>query len=321
MKSFTLAITTFNRIKYLKRCIDSFVNTKNNSFDWRIIIADDGSTDGTLDYLEKLAIEKCDIKIIKNSRIGVHQQVNTILKKLETTPFDFCFKIDDDITFLKPGWDELYYSSAKNTGIDHLVFGDQNWCREQHLKLPIINNKLIGRVPMLHAHGFFYTITPIVLEKVGYMDVDSFGFRGMGHVDYTNRCARAGFTDSKTPWDVINSNDFIKAAQEDYKSVLPPIPTATYDEFNRKQKESIIADPKRVYISFSEINHSLLNSFQKDLILALTEKVERFEVKKAKEIDWYKNEMNKITDWYTNQFDHLPKWFIKMGKLFKLLEK
>ena len=45
---------------------------------------------------------------------------------------------------------------------------------------------------MLHAHGFFYTFSPEVIKKVGSMDTQSFGFRGMGHVDFSMRCARAG---------------------------------------------------------------------------------------------------------------------------------
>lgn len=319
LNKFILAITTYNRIAYLKDCISSFNNTRSNAYSWTLIIADDGSTDGTLEYLEQLSLENCTIEIIKNNRIGVHQQMNTILQKLETTSFDFCFKIDDDITFLQSGWDDLYFETAIKTGVQHLVFCDENWNKAGQLTISITNKDLIGRVSLLQAQGFFYTITPEILNKVGYMDVESFGFRGMGHVDFTARCAKAGFTDRETPWDIINSNEYITASKEAYKSVLPSTAISAYDEFTREKKESIIRDPNRIFISLAEIDHSIYNSFQKDLILALSNKVENSESEKQKEVNWYKEEINKINNWYENQYNHLPKWFVKVGKVFKLL--
>ena len=44
---FTLAITTFNRLNYLKACLDSWIQTRSIDVDWTLIIADDGSDDGT----------------------------------------------------------------------------------------------------------------------------------------------------------------------------------------------------------------------------------------------------------------------------------
>ena len=77
----------------------------------------------------------------------------------------------------------------------------------------------MGNVPILHAHGFFYTLTPQLVKKVGFVDINSFSFRGMGHVDYTTRCARARFTSETAPWDVIDSNSFISATKHAYQSV------------------------------------------------------------------------------------------------------
>jgi glycosyltransferase involved in cell wall biosynthesis len=277
MKTFVLAITTCNRITYLKKCIESWEKTKSSNYNWVLIVADDQSNDGTLIYLEQLNIPNTEVIILSNSKFGVHQQVNTIFKKLESILFDICFKIDDDIVFLKKGWDLLYSSIIKDSGNDHLVFCDTDWCSEQHLEEPLIKDNLIGRVPLLHSHGFFYTITPEVLKKVGYMDVDAFGFRGMGHVDYTMRCARMGFTNKTAPWDVLHSNEYISATKENYKSVIPSELISVYDTYYRKKKEEKILKHERSFIASSEINTTLFNSFQRDLILALTDKVKTFE--------------------------------------------
>ena len=272
------------------------------------------------DYLDSLKIKNAKVVVIKNKRLGVHQQMNTILNYLETIDYDFCFKIDDDIAFLKTGWDKLYYEAAIKTGNHHLVFCDENWCKEQFLDKPKIERVLNGRVPMLHTHGFFYTLTPHVIEKVGFMDVESFGFRGMGHVDYTIRCARAGFTNEFTPWDVLNSNEYISATKQDYKSILPATPIHVYDGYNRDRKELVILQKDRIYISNQPINANLYIQFKEELIDALSDKVVNFELDKKEVVDWYENEIDKIKDWHENQYNYLPRWYLSFGKVFKIFK-
>ena len=115
---YILAITTYNRIDYLRECLESFEKTKCNNT-WTIIIADDGSTDGTQEY-----VIKNGYKLIQNNRIGVSNQTNSIFQEINHIDFDCCFKIDDDITFLKPGWSEHYHNTIINTGYVHLVFAE-----------------------------------------------------------------------------------------------------------------------------------------------------------------------------------------------------
>ena len=86
---FILAITTFNRLNYLKNCIQSWENTRSHDFNWKLVVADDGSEDGTIAYLESLKIENIEVVVIKNKRLGVHQQMNTVLNYLETIDYDF----------------------------------------------------------------------------------------------------------------------------------------------------------------------------------------------------------------------------------------
>lgn len=322
MKHFILAITTYNRIEYLKECLDSWNNTRSKAVTWKLVVADDGSNDGTLEFLDQLQFENCEVMILKNTRLGVHQQMNTVLKYLEQIEFDFCFKADDDVCFLKSGWDHLYHETAISSGNDHLVFCDENWSKEQFLDKPIIEKRkeLIGRVPMMHAHGFFYTLTPRLIEKVGYMDVQSFGFRGMGHVDFTNRCARAGFTNENTPWDVVDSNTYISATKTEYQSVLPNSTTSVYDSYNRDKKEKIILQRNRIYVKNQDVDFNLFSKFKEELITALSNKVTHFDNEKQELVSWYKTEIKKITKWHLSQYKHLPKWYLKLGKLFKLIK-
>ena len=106
---FVLGVTTYNRLGYLKSCLEGWYNTRDVNSDWILVVADDGSTDGTLEYLESTwvnsVLPNIDVKVIKNQRHGVHHQANQILKYASGMDFDFGFKIDDDIQFLKSVWD------------------------------------------------------------------------------------------------------------------------------------------------------------------------------------------------------------------------
>lgn len=250
---FVLAITTFNRLDFLKSCIESFQSTKSQNISWEIIIADDGSTDGTKEYLANLKLGH-QIKYIKNKNVGIIHQVNSILKYLSTIDFDLCFKIDDDIFFQKEGWDILYWKTIERTGYDHLIFYDKKWQPHSNLERPISAGDLISNCLPEIIQGAFYTLTPRVISEVGFFDEQRFGAWGLGHVDYSFRCCRAGFNVLKNPFDVKNSNDYIllqkysesssKSISAKYKSLLNP---KEIIEFKKDVFRS-----NRIYIPYNE---------------------------------------------------------------------
>ena len=45
-------MTTYNRKEYLQNFIDSFAETIDSHSRWGLIVADDGSTDGSLEWLK-----------------------------------------------------------------------------------------------------------------------------------------------------------------------------------------------------------------------------------------------------------------------------
>ena len=59
-KKIVLGITTYNRCDYLQACLESFLQTRNTDHEWVVIVADDGSTDDTLEYLENLNFSSRD---------------------------------------------------------------------------------------------------------------------------------------------------------------------------------------------------------------------------------------------------------------------
>ena len=68
------AITTYNRINFLKKTINTWYETINKKYSWTLIIADDNSTDGTFEYIQNLVLEGVKIYLIKNENRGIHHQ-------------------------------------------------------------------------------------------------------------------------------------------------------------------------------------------------------------------------------------------------------
>lgn len=63
--SYSIIIPVFNNLTYTKNCIDSIINSKINRIPIELIIINNASTDGSIEYLNDLA-EKKMIKLINN---------------------------------------------------------------------------------------------------------------------------------------------------------------------------------------------------------------------------------------------------------------
>ena len=57
--------------------------------------------------------------------------------------------------------------------------------------------------------GCFYTLTPKLIERLGFFDESSFPVRGHSHVDYTMRACRCEANDGQFLFDMNNSNTLI----------------------------------------------------------------------------------------------------------------
>lgn len=299
-----IAITTFNRLNRFSNLFSSLIRTLDKKNRCEIIIADDGSTDGTIEYIEDLIIEDLPIFLIKNKRQGIHHQFNTIVRKLEELDFDYCFKCDDDIEFIKPGWDDLYIKAIKESGYDHICHYDKSWRSNKNLKNPVVIGDLISFCKAKDVQGAFFTLTPKVIKEVGYMDIENFGFRGVGHVDYTLRACRAGFNNINSPFDIINSNEYIKHQKEDYKSAMDiDVQNALENDEESRRKYKLIFDENRLYIPLNTNKESLTSPKETEL---LKKRIRDLENQKA---------------WYENNYGHQPKWFVRLGKILRLISK
>lgn len=260
-KKVVLAITTYNRLNYLKKCIETWNQYRNKSYTWYLIVADDGSDDGTIEYLKDIQIENVYKYIILNNNTGVHYQTNRILRYCSNLDFNYGFKIDDDVLFLKAGWDDKYINAIEATGYDHLCFFDVGWYKGSGKKI-YRSNPIVSAEGKLQSYviskakefqGAFWTFTKRVIDNVGYFDTVNFGLRGLGHIDYTYRCARAGFNDIDKIYDCLGSENFIVLIIDSYAPAINWRLAQSYNTSQMQQyKHMLLCKEDRIYIDYKE---------------------------------------------------------------------
>lgn len=208
--------------------LDSFFATINYKDTWRIFIHNDCMNN--IDYNFKI-----QPTIINSDKIGVHKATNKLFNAIKDLTFDMAFKCDDDIIFLKSGWYKIYYDYAEKTNCWHLSYKNNKW-------------KYSGYT-VTDTLGCFYTVTPEILKKVGYIDTVNMGFRGIGHIDYSLRCCRAGFNNIRNFKYPLYINDYIDIhSGSDYISSLSQNEILENRKLQSKKLE--IAHQDRIYLPY-----------------------------------------------------------------------
>ena len=91
----SIVIITRNRVSYLKECVE-YIKLQEYS-DFEVLIGDNGSTDGTVEYLEQLSREDARFRAQFNGRnLGSCEGRNRLLQQATGSIW---FIIDDDATF------------------------------------------------------------------------------------------------------------------------------------------------------------------------------------------------------------------------------
>ena len=253
---FVTAVTTINRKEYLQRFVSDWLSTKSNSADSTLIVADDGSTDGTLEWLiGELDVGESRLIVVKNNGGGIARQTNSILEILSTmgTDPDAIFMCNDDILFLKSGWDDSYFSAMKSSGFDHLVYFNPDWKKPSHFEKSDRYEGLVSYCSARDAMGCFYTLTPRLIDSLGFFDEESFPVRGHSHVDYTIRACRCEANDTHFLFDLINSNELIGMVMRDgYKRTFRTLSVKemrlTTGDSELSKRESILLREGRIFV-------------------------------------------------------------------------
>ncbi|MBV9468458.1 MAG: glycosyltransferase, partial [Abitibacteriaceae bacterium] len=109
-----IGITTYNRLEALAGCVKRI--QKHTRHDYQLVIADDGSTDGTVEWARQQGL-----RIITGENRGLAWNRNRALHYLEEyTRCDPLILLDDDCWPCEDGWEQTWREAALRWGhVDH----------------------------------------------------------------------------------------------------------------------------------------------------------------------------------------------------------
>ena len=106
MKELSIIVPVYNESEVIKSVLDQWVNHLYNlKIDFELIVYNDGSSDNTLDELERASLKYKEIKIVdkKNSGHGP-----TILKGYQDSNAKWIFQMDSDNEIKVKDFDKLW---------------------------------------------------------------------------------------------------------------------------------------------------------------------------------------------------------------------
>lgn len=113
---FSIIVPVYNTEPYLARCLDSLLAQSCDLYE--IICIDDGSTDGSLNLLQKYAAKHKNIKLITQNNSGVSSARNA---GIDAAKGKYVMFIDSD-DFVEPDMIETLYTYMQNNMLDWLLF-------------------------------------------------------------------------------------------------------------------------------------------------------------------------------------------------------
>jgi glycosyltransferase involved in cell wall biosynthesis len=190
-----VAVVTYNRVKNLGGILDAIKDTVPQGT--KLVVADDGSTDGTVD----LVSHHSDYVLLRGANKGVAHNKNRALFALQDC--DMIALIEDDLTPVQDNWFLMYEKAVLYSGIHH-------FCRVQ-------DNLLEEVVPSFETDMQAQGMTPIygpsprgdftfVTKKVGGFNPAFIG-AGYAHGEWSNRVYNANLIPHPRKWvDIRNEN-------------------------------------------------------------------------------------------------------------------
>lgn len=175
-----LGITTFNRVLRLAKTIDAVKQFTETPMS--LVVADDGSDDGTLSFLESQNIDHFSTK-----NRGIAWNKNRLLYYFtEVERSDVVILLEDDTNPVSHCWERVWIESALRYG--HMNYAGP-WFRSS-----ILSGAGTPQEPFrsLATSGQCVSFSRSALQTVGYMDT-RFKAYGYEHGEHTTRLIRAGF--------------------------------------------------------------------------------------------------------------------------------
>lgn len=197
-----IGITTLNRRDYLKDLI--YRIRRHTWADFALVVADDGSSDGTLEFLRDE-----NIPVVGGVNRGVAWNKNRALYALvENTPCDPIVIFDDDFFPAEPGWDQHWIRSSLSHGHMNTIHPESLERLKRGAPTPeIFEGSGLPSDPWVTKRicGGVIGSSREALGVVGYMD-SRFKHYGHEHSEWTSRMKKVGFGGRKLEREGVKYN-------------------------------------------------------------------------------------------------------------------
>jgi len=182
----SIVIPVFNQLYFTKISLESLQKTIPD--DVKIIVIDNGSTDGTGEYLATLH----GVRVMRNSdNLGCACAWN---QGVNTTQSEWVVISNNDV-IVSPGWLEGLLSFAEEVGADvvspAIREGEYNYDIVQYSKDFIERMACVSRIGV--AQGVCFMVRRYVFERIGLFD-ENFKIGQFEDADFFRRAKIAGFT-------------------------------------------------------------------------------------------------------------------------------
>lgn len=137
MDKVAIVIVTYNRLKLLQEEIDSL--RLQTYKDFRIIVVNNGSTDGTLQWLEK----QKDIQAITQENLGGAGGFYTGMKYAAENGYDYVWVMDDDVECSSNALEELMKISCNTPEMGFLCSRVFAADKKTLMNVPVIDDMII----------------------------------------------------------------------------------------------------------------------------------------------------------------------------------
>lgn len=155
----SIIIPVYNAEKYIEQCIDSIL--RQSYQDFKVILVDDGSTDGSVSLLEKIVGADARFTILSKQNEGASAARNSGLQQV-VTPFLTFVDIDDYID--APYLENLLQPVLQDENIDFVVQGFKRVNREG-----VVLEKNVLRSGVCAAQDWEQLFNHYALQNNGYV--------------------------------------------------------------------------------------------------------------------------------------------------------
>jgi GT2 family glycosyltransferase/glycosyltransferase involved in cell wall biosynthesis len=198
----SVVVLTWNNLDFTRACLHS-IEIHTVYPDWELILVDNGSTDGTPQFLLDYAADKPHVKVVLNSENLGFAAGNNIGIREATGAYVVLLNND---TYVTPGWlGSLVHHLRRQPGVGIVGPVTNNIGNEARIEISYSNMLEMKRearhwtrdkprqlVPIRTLAFFCVAMPRRVIEEVGVLD-EHFGQGFFEDDDYCRRVAKAGF--------------------------------------------------------------------------------------------------------------------------------